>query len=257
MPGVSDVLSLIAARNLAIRLEERTILSNVDFSIREGEIVTVVGPNGSGKSTFMRALVGALAPAQGTVTRRAGLRIGYVPQVLHIDRTLPLTVARFLSLPTRRSKAEIDTALTETGLPPKIAAQQVSALSGGQFQRVLLARALLGDPHLLVLDEPTKGLDQPGVAAFYLLVEEVRQRLGCAVLMVSHDLHVVMSASDRVICINGHICCEGAPVTVSKAPEYLALFGQGTQGALALYQHDHGHDHSHDDPHGHSHGERS
>ncbi len=252
MPDVPDPVSLISAHNLAISLEGRTILRDVNFAIDEGEIVTVVGPNGSGKSTFMRALVGALAPARGTVTRQAGLRIGYVPQVLHIDRTLPLTVARFLSLPTRRSKAEIDAALRETGLPPEIAAHQVAALSGGQFQRVLLARALLGDPHLLVLDEPTKGLDQPGVAAFYLLVEQVRRRLGCAVLMVSHDLHVVMSASDRVICINGHICCEGAPVAVSKAPEYRALFGQGTRGALALYQHDHdhGHDHSHDHSHG-------
>ena len=245
-------MNLISARNLAITLDGRPILRDVDFSIHAGEIVTVVGPNGSGKSTFMRALVGALSPARGTVTRQAGLRIGYVPQVLHIDRTLPLTVARFLSLPVRRKKAEIDDALTDAGLSPEIAAQQVSALSGGQFQRVLLARALLGDPQLLVLDEPTKGLDQPGVAAFYLLVEDVRRRLGCAVLMVSHDLHVVMSASDRVICINGHICCEGAPVAVSKAPEYRALFGQGTRGALALYHHDHdhGHDHSHDHPHG-------
>lgn len=236
-------MSLITAQNLTIRLEGRTILHDVDFTINESEIVTVVGPNGSGKSTFMRALVGALTPARGTVTRRAGLRIGYVPQTLHIDQTLPLTVSRFLSLPTRRNGREINAALTETGLPPEIAVQQVSALSGGQFQRVLLARALLGDPHLLVLDEPTKGLDQPGVAAFYLLVEEVRRRLGCAVLMVSHDLHVVMSASDRVICINGHICCEGAPVVVSKAPEYRAMFGQGTRGALALYQHDHDHSH--------------
>ncbi len=243
MPGVSNAMSLITAQNLTIRLEGRTILHDVDFTINESEIVTVVGPNGSGKSTFMRALVGALTPARGTVTRRAGLRIGYVPQTLHIDQTLPLTVSRFLSLPTRRNGREINAALTETGLPPEIAVQQVSALSGGQFQRVLLARALLGDPHLLVLDEPTKGLDQPGVAAFYLLVEEVRRRLGCAVLMVSHDLHVVMSASDRVICINGHICCEGAPVVVSKAPEYRAMFGQGTRGALALYQHDHDHSH--------------
>ncbi len=254
MPGMSDTMSLITARNLTIRLEGRTILHDVDFMIGEGEIVTVVGPNGSGKSTFMRALVGALSPARGSVTRRSGLRIGYVPQVLHIDRTLPLTVARFLSLPTGRSKSEITAALTETGIPPEVAAHQVAALSGGQFQRVLLARALLGDPHLLVLDEPTKGLDQPGVAAFYLLVEQVRRRLGCAVLMVSHDLHVVMSASDRVICINGHICCEGAPVVVSQAPEYRAMFGQGTRGALALYQHDH--DHGHDHGHDHSHDNR-
>lgn len=239
-------MTLIESRDLTVRLGGRTILHGVDFRIGTGEIVTVVGPNGSGKSTFMRALVGAVVPAQGSVTRRAGLRIGYVPQTLHIDPTLPLTVARFLSLPVRRDTAAVAAALAEAGLPETLAARQITALSGGQFQRVLLARALLADPHILVLDEPTKGLDQPGVAAFYLLIERVRRRLECAVLMVSHDLHVVMSASDRVICINGHICCEGAPTAVSEAPEYRALFGHGTRGALALYQHEHDHHHGHD-----------
>jgi len=236
-------MSLIAATGLTIRLDGRTILEGVDFAIDEGEIVTVVGPNGSGKSTFMRALVGAIPPAKGRVMRRAGLRIGYVPQTLHIDPTLPLTVARFLSLPVRRDPPQISAALSEAGLADAIATRQITALSGGQFQRVLLARALLGDPHVLALDEPTRGLDQPGVAAFYLLIEQVRQRLGCSVLLVSHDLHVVMSASDRVVCINGHICCEGAPTAVSEAPEYRALFGHGSKGALALYQHDHDHHH--------------
>jgi len=238
-------VSLISAESLTIRLDGRTILHDVDFALEGGEIVTVVGPNGSGKSTFMRALVGALTPAQGRVTRMPGLRIGYVPQTLHTDPTLPLTVARFLSLPVRREAGKVAAALEEVGLAGTIATQQVGSLSGGQFQRVLLARALLGDPHILALDEPTQGLDQPGVAAFYLLIERVRQRLGCAVLMVSHDLHVVMSASDRVICINGHICCEGAPTAISAAPEYRALFGHGTRGALALYQHDHDHGHDH------------
>ena len=247
-------MSLIAATGLTIRLDGRTILEGVDFAIDEGEIVTVVGPNGSGKSTFMRALVGAIPPAKGRVMRRAGLRIGYVPQTLHIDPTLPLTVARFLSLPVRRDPPQISAALSEAGLADAIATRQITALSGGQFQRVLLARALLGDPHVLALDEPTRGLDQPGVAAFYLLIEQVRQRLGCSVLLVSHDLHVVMSASDRVVCINGHICCEGAPTAVSEAPEYRALFGHGSKGALALYQHDHDHGHDHD-AQGHSHGQ--
>jgi zinc transport system ATP-binding protein len=220
------------------------------LQVRPAEIVTILGPNGSGKSTLLRALLGILPASGGRVLRQAGLRVGYVPQRLMIDRSLPMTVRRFLSLPQRCSDAQATTALSRVGLPG-VDAQQMTDLSGGQFQRVLLARALLADPQLLVLDEPTQGLDQPGEAAFYRLIADVRETTGAAVLMVSHDLHVVMAASDRVICLNGHICCEGTPRVVSNAPEYRALFGLGTLGALALYQHEH--DHHHD--HGHDHGE--
>jgi zinc transport system ATP-binding protein len=153
-----------------------------------------------------------------------------------------MTARRFLSLPKRCSDAEAAAVLARCGVA-HVAARQIVDLSGGQLQRVLLARALLNSPDLLVLDEPTQGLDQPGEAAFYQLIEEVRRETGVAVLMVSHDLHVVMAASDRVICLNGHICCEGAPHVVSETPEYRALFGYGTQGALALYRHDHDHNH--------------
>ncbi len=239
-------MSLVRTENLTVRYGDAPVLSDVSFAIDAGEIVTIVGPNGSGKSTFVKALIGVVAPDKGTVTRRAGLRIGYVPQRLAIDAMLPMSVGRFLSLPERQSSTAIAVALEQVGVPG-IADRPVSRLSGGQTQRVLLARALLSAPELLILDEATQGLDQPGVAAFYKLVEDVRQRIGCAVVMVSHDLHVVMSASDRVICLNGHICCEGAPRVVSEAPEYRALFGLGTGGALALYQHDHDHDHDHAD----------
>lgn len=245
-------MSLIAAHRLSIRLGGAEVLTGVSMSVAAGEIVTIVGPNGSGKSTLLRALLGILPPAGGEVTRRPGLRIGYVPQKLHIDRSLPLTVRRFLSLPQRRSEAEARTALERVGVP-EVRERQMADLSGGQFQRVLLARALLTTPDLLILDEPTQGLDQPGEAAFYRLIEEVRSETGAAVLMVSHDLHVVMSASDRVICLNGHVCCQGTPRVVSNAPEYRALFGLGTQGALALYQHSHDHDHTHDHAHPHAH----
>lgn len=220
-------------------------LRNVDFHINRGEIVTILGPNGSGKSTLLRAIIGALTPSSGVLKRAADLRIGYVPQKLHIDPTLPLTVRRFLSLPKRISDQEAEAALARANVAG-LAQRQMTGLSGGQFQRVLLARALLSKPDLLILDEATQGLDQPGSAAFYRQIEAVRQELGCAVLMVSHDLHVVMAASDRVICLNGHICCEGAPAQVASAPEYQALFGQGTQGALALYRHEHDHSHDHD-----------
>ncbi|GGE07182.1 zinc transport system ATP-binding protein [Gemmobacter megaterium] len=237
---------LIEAQGLSIRLGGADVLSRVDFRIAPGEIVTVLGPNGSGKSTLLRALMGIVAPSAGRVLRAPGLRIGYVPQKLAIDRNLPLTVRRFLSLPRRVSDPQAMAALDRTGLPRALAGRQLGALSGGQLQRVLLARALLGDPQILVLDEATQGLDQPGEAAFYRLIEDIRAQTGAAVLMVSHDLHVVMAASDRVVCLNGHVCCEGTPRVVSTAPEYRALFGLGTQGALALYRHEHDHEHDHD-----------
>lgn len=238
-------MSLITAENLTLSQGGKTVLRRVNFCIDRGEIVTLVGPNGSGKSTLVKGLIGALSPTQGSVTRVPGLKIGYVPQTLQLDGFLPLTVARFLSLPQRQSAADIDTALTEAGVPG-LAHSQLRALSGGQFQRVLLARALLLKPDILILDEATQGLDQPGAAAFYRQIADVRARLNCAVLMVSHDLHVVMAASDRVMCLNGHVCCEGTPDVVRDAPEYRALFGTGTQGAFALYRHQHDHDHDHD-----------
>ncbi|MEP2953223.1 MAG: metal ABC transporter ATP-binding protein [Sulfitobacter sp.] len=244
-------MSLIETRGLTLRHDGQTALRDVNFNIEPGEIVTIVGPNGSGKSSLLRALIGALKPAAGKVTRKAGLRIGYVPQKLQIDATLPLTVRRFVNLPRRQKPEAIRDALATAGVP-ELAERQMVDLSGGQFQRVLLARALLEKPDLLILDEATQGLDQPGSAAFYRQIEAVRQDLGCAVLMVSHDLHVVMAASDRVLCLNGHVCCEGTPETVADAPEYRALFGSGTQGALALYRHDHDHHHHH---HTHHHGD--
>ena len=237
-------LPLIAAEGITLRHGAVTALHDVSLAIAPGEIVTLVGPNGSGKTSLLRALLGALAPARGRIRRRPGLRIGYVPQRLHLDAGLPLSVARFLSLPHARPPAEAEAALARTGVAG-LGGRQMAALSGGQFQRVLLARAILGRPELLILDEATQGLDQAGVAAFYRLVEALRRELGCAVVMVSHDLHVVMSASDRVICLNGHICCEGTPQVVASAPEYRALFGSGTGGALALYQHAHDHGHAH------------
>ena len=252
LPDGGSGMSLIAARHACVRFGGTEVLHDISLRVDAAEIVTIVGPNGSGKSTLLRALLGIAPLAAGRVSRRPGLRIGYVPQRLQIDRTLPMTARRFLSLPIRQTPVASAAALARAGVP-EVAERQMTDLSGGQFQRVLLARALLTEPDLLILDEPTQGLDQPGEAAFYRLIEELRRDTGCAVLMVSHDLHVVMSASDRVICLNGHICCEGTPHVVSNAPEYRALFGLGTQGALALYQHVHDHDHTHEHRHDHSH----
>ncbi|MBV1867951.1 MAG: metal ABC transporter ATP-binding protein [Marinosulfonomonas sp.] len=237
-------MNLIQTRDMSIHYGDEVVLEHVNFRISSGEIVTLVGPNGSGKSTLIRALLGVVPLSNGTVIKQDGLRIGYVPQKLMIDKTMPLSIARFLALLGRKATGQTDAVMERMGIAG-LQNKQMAGLSGGQFQRVLLARALLERPEILILDEPTQGLDQPGVAAFYRIIEEVRQDLGCAILLVSHDLHVVMSASDRVICLNGHVCCEGTPQVVSAAPEYRALFGVGTGGTLALYRHEHDHDHNH------------
>ena len=234
MPRVSRwwCKSLISAEGIGVQYGARRVLQHMNFSIDVGEVVTIVGPNGAGKSVFLRVLIGAEQPSEGRVNRTHGLAIGYVPQRLSIGQTMPMSVARFLALSGSQNASTNQAMLTRVGISDR-AKEQMASLSGGEFQRVLLAHALLGEPQVLILDEPTQGLDQPAVAAFYRLIEEVRDERGCAILMVSHDLNVVMRRSDRVICLNGHICCEGTPSDVSLAPEYQALFGVDNEGALA------------------------
>lgn len=248
-------MRLLAVENVGVSYGANTVLRGVDLVVDAGEIVTIVGPNGSGKTSLLRAIIGAVEPVSGSITRKPGLRIGYVPQRLHIDPTFPMTVERFLRLKGRADRATCRAVLETAGVPD-VLGRQMSDLSGGQFQRVLLARALIDGPEILLLDEATQGLDQPGSAAFYRQIADVRSETGCAVVMISHELHVVMAASDRVICLNGHVCCAGTPAVVASAPEYRALFGTGTGGALALYQHDHDHDHDHDHGH-HDHSEKA
>jgi zinc transport system ATP-binding protein len=231
-------MSVVATKNLSVRFGGNMVLQNINLRIERGEIVTIVGPNGSGKSTLLRILIGALAPTSGRVEGASRQIIGYVPQRLNIDVTLPMTVYRFLSLPRRQRRDDMETALQQAGLSG-LGRQPLSTLSGGQFQRVLLARALIEKPDLLLLDEATQGLDYSGSADFYRQIEQVRQTLGCAILMVSHELHTVMRTSDRVICLNRSICCEGAPHLVRIAPEYRLLFGLDDDDMLANYHHDH------------------
>ena len=235
---------LIETKAMSVRLDGKTILDPVDFAIERGEIVTIVGPNGAGKTTFLRSLIGALQPAAGSVNKKAGLRIGYVPQKLQLNEGMPLTARRFLDLPVRSDPADLARMAEFTSITHLLQVQ-MSRLSGGELQRVLLAGALLCKPDLLILDEATRGLDHLASIAFYRQIEQARQQLGCAVLMVSHDLHVVMAASDRVICLNGHICCQGTPEQVVQAQEYQALFGTDSSGIMALYRHEHDHRHDH------------
>ena len=215
----------------------------IDLEIRPEEILTVIGPNGGGKTTLLKIVLGLLKPDSGTVTVKAGLRIGYVPQKIALDATLPMTVRRLMTLTHRHATADLIQALSETGVEHLLDAD-AATLSGGEFQRVLIARALLARPDLLVLDEPVQGVDFTGEVALYEKIAGIRARHRCAVLLVSHDLHVVMAASDRVVCINSHICCAGVPSEVVEAPEYLRLFGPRAQGTVALYSHHH--DHTHD-----------
>ncbi|MCL1479393.1 MULTISPECIES: metal ABC transporter ATP-binding protein [unclassified Marinobacter] len=237
-------MRVLATKNLSVNFGGNSVLQDINIHIERGEIVTIVGPNGSGKSTLLRAIIGAQVPTSGQVEIISKQIIGYVPQRLNIDETLPMTVYRFLSLPKRQQKDDMETALQQAGLSG-LGKHQLSTLSGGQFQRVLLARALIEIPDLLLLDEATQGLDHSGSADFYRQIERVRQELGCAILMVSHELHTVMRTSDRVICLNGRICCEGAPEVVRVAPEYRLLFGLDNAEMFASYDNqNHHHDHA-------------
>lgn len=238
-----DRAALISARGLGLRRGDRTILDAVDIDLSAGEIVTLIGPNGAGKTTLVRLLLGLEAPDAGQIVRRAGLTIGYVPQRFEVDRALPMTVARFLSLGLDISRDDIASVLADVGAEAVIE-RQLALLSGGEGQRVLLARALLRRPSLLVLDEPVRGVDATGEAELYTLISRLRVERGFGVLMVSHDLHVVMAASDRVVCLNRHVCCSGVPTMVAKHPEYMKMFGADMARAFAVYEHHH--DHAHD-----------
>ena len=235
-------MTLLAVTNLSVRYGKNIALQNMNLSLSAREIVTIVGPNGSGKTTLFKAIIGSTPLSSGKVELKPDIKIGYVPQQLNIDASLPITVERFFKLAQKIDDDSYEKAL-EIMSSKELLNSQMSSLSGGELQRVLLSRALIDKPDLLLLDEATRGLDQPGAAAFYRKIESIRNDTGCAILMISHDLHVVMGASDRVICLNGHICCQGAPDSVASSPEYKALFGSELDGTLALYKHKHDHHH--------------
>ena len=235
-------MKLVSTDKISVKYGANTVLNNVSMDVSSGEIVTIVGPNGSGKTTLVKTIIGAIKHFDGSLFIKDNLKVGYIPQRLQMDKTLPITVERFLNLTQKISSKECAEVLSAAGMPSLIKSQMAD-LSGGQFQKVLLARALQGDPDILILDEAAQGLDQSGSADFYRQIENVRNTKGCAVLMISHELHVVMGASDKVICLNGHVCCCGAPEAVAGMPEYYNLFGMETDGALALYKHQHNHKH--------------
>jgi zinc transport system ATP-binding protein len=233
---------LVSLTNVGVEREGKWLVRGVDFDVRRGEIVTLIGPNGSGKSTSVKCALGVIDPTEGSVKRADNLTVSYVPQKFNLDWTLPLRVKRLMNLTATHSQPEIEEALSQVGIA-HLAEAEVSQLSGGELQRAQLARAMLRKPDLLVLDEPVQGVDFQGEAALYELILHMRDEHNCGVLLISHDLHVVMAATDTVICLNGHVCCRGAPKSVVASEEYKRLFGARALDALAIY--DHQHDHTH------------
>lgn len=237
-----DNLCLVQAKDISIQFGDRQVLQQVSLTVKQGQVVTLIGPNGAGKTTLVRIILGLLAPHSGSIVKPKGLRIGYMPQKLHIEPTMPITVRRFLELAHRARATPIDAILEEVQIK-HLMNHQLRSISGGEMQRVLLARALSQAPSLLVLDEPAQGVDVAGQADLYQLINDIRARHNCGVLMISHDLHLVMAKTDEVICLNQHICCHGHPEQVSMDPSYLALFGRKEAKNLAVYTHHHNHHH--------------
>ena len=234
--------TLIQSQNISLHIGGKELLSGISINISKAEIVTVIGPNGAGKTTLLRLLLGLIPASSGSIYRKRKLRIGYLPQRAVFNPVLPLSVSRIMNLTGNYSKSQIETSLEETGVLA-LRDKPVSQLSGGEYQRVMLARALLRNPDLLVLDEPVQGVDYMGESELYNLIGDLQKSHGCGVLMVSHNLHVVMASTDRVLCLNQHICCEGQPKDVTQHPEYLRLFGLDSGSALAIYSHQHDHKH--------------
>ncbi|RLM23073.1 zinc ABC transporter ATP-binding protein ZnuC [Brenneria alni] len=234
--------TLVSLHNISVSFGSRKVLSDISLSLQPGRILTLLGPNGAGKSTLVRVVLGLLPPTSGRLQKTPGLRIGYVPQKLHLDTTLPLTVSRFMRLRSGVKQQDILPALKRVHAA-HLLQQPMQKLSGGENQRVLLARALINNPQLLVLDEPTQGVDVNGQIALYDLINQLRQEFNCGVLMVSHDLHLVMAKTDEVLCLNQHVCCSGTPEVVSLHPEFLAMFGHHGTEQLAIYRHHHNHRH--------------
>lgn len=239
---LKHALPLVSLDNAGIHRDGRWLVRGVSLTVEPGEIVTLIGPNGSGKSTTAKMVLNLLKPDEGACTLRPGLVVSYVPQKVSIDWTLPLSVGRFMHLTGAVGKAQAAQAMELTGVR-HLADAEVRNLSGGEFQRVLLARAIARKPDFMVLDEPVQGVDYMGEIALYDLIGRIRDELQCGVLLISHDLHVVMAATDRVICLNGHVCCSGTPTAVAEHAEYKALFGARAASTLAVYQHHHDHTH--------------
>ena len=235
---------LVKLENAGVHRSSKWLVRGISFEINQGQIVTLIGPNGSGKTTTAKMILNILNTDEGLVTGNAN-KMAYVPQKINIDWTMPLRVIDFMKITSSLNNTQITESLVMTGVD-KLLYNQIHSLSGGEFQRVLIARAIAKKPDLLVLDEPVQGVDFNGEIALYNLIKEISVNLNCGILLISHDMHFVMSTTDHVICLNGHICCSGSPSNVVKNPEYIKLFGQHNSETLSYYQHQHDHSHNHD-----------
>ena len=235
---------LVKLENAGVYRSSKWLVRGISLEINQGQIVTLIGPNGSGKTTTAKMILNILNTDEGLVTGKAR-KMAYVPQKINIDWTMPLRVIDFMKITNSLNNTQINESLSMTGVD-KLLYNQIHSLSGGEFQRVLIARAIAKKPDLLVLDEPVQGVDFNGEIALYNLIKEISVNLNCGILLISHDMHFVMSTTDHVICLNGHICCSGSPSNVVKNPEYIKLFGQHNSETLSYYQHRHDHSHNHD-----------
>ena len=234
--------SLVKLENAGVYKSPKWLVRGISFEVNKGQIVTLIGPNGSGKTTTAKMILNILGTSEGFVKSNTN-KMAYVPQKINIDWTMPLRVIDFMKITSSLNNSQITDSLNMTGVD-KLLYSQIHSLSGGEFQRVLIARAIATKPDLLVLDEPVQGVDFKGEIALYNLIKKISVTLNCGILLISHDMHFVMSTTDHVICLNGHICCSGNPSSIVKNPEYIKLFGEHNSETLSYYQHQH--DHSHD-----------
>ena len=236
--------ALISAKNISVLKHQKSILDNIDIQINKNDFITIIGPNGAGKTMLLKCLMGFYKPTSGRIERKEKLKIGYMPQSISIINTMPITVKDFITVRKEYDDISLNKVITEVSIG-EIVNKQLSVLSGGEMQRVLLARSLLNNPDLLILDEPAQNLDISGQLNFYKLIQEIYSKRDISILMVSHDLHLVMVSTKKVLCLYKHICCSGAPQQIAKDPEFLSMFGKDMANMMSIYQHSHDHNHDH------------
>ena len=236
--------ALISAKNVSVLKHQKSILDNIDIQINKNDFITIIGPNGAGKTMLLKCLMGFYKPTSGLIERKEKLKIGYMPQTINVIGTMPMTVKDFITVRKEYDDISLKKVIIEVNIG-EIVNKQLSVLSGGEMQRVLLARSLLNNPDLLILDEPAQNLDISGQLNFYKLIQEIYSKRDISILMVSHDLHLVMISTKKVLCLYKHICCSGAPQQIAKDPEFLSMFGKDMANMMSIYQHSHDHNHDH------------